>query len=382
MAAFGNRLGAPPVARVNGVRLPTVGRARMYVCGITPYDTTHLGHAATFVWADVASRVLGLAGASVEVCRNVTDIDDHLLAEARAGGVPWRSLAVQQTYRFDRDMTELGVPRPSYEPRSYDHVDDVIALAAELLTDGAAYERNASVYFRAGDILERAGLTREEAIALAGERGGHPDDPDKDDPLDAAVWQRSTGDEPAWDSPWGRGRPGWHAECTAMALATFGPTVDLHVGGADLAFPHHAYEAAQAEAYTGVVPFARAWMHVGSVLFGGRKMAKSDNNLVFVHDLLERWPPGVIRLLVLSRRWQDAWEFEEAQLRAAAAELESLYHYQAKAGGSEAAAREVGLALLDDLDVPRALATAKAAGGQVQRDLVSFLGLDYPTTWW
>jgi cysteinyl-tRNA synthetase len=348
----------------------------VYVCGITPYDTTHLGHAATFVWADVAARVLRSAGVQVEVCRNVTDIDDHLLAEAKAEGVPWRSLAAQQTYRFERDMAELGVPKPTYEPRSFDHVDDVIALAAELIASGAAYARNRSVYFRADGILERAGLSREEAVALAAERGGHPDDPDKDDPLDAAVWQRSIGDEPAWVSPWGKGRPGWHAECTAMALATFGPSIDLHAGGADLAFPHHAYEAAQAEAYSGVAPFARAWMHVGSVMVDGRKMAKSARNLVFVHDLLERWPPGAVRLLIMSRRWQEPWEFDESELRRAAADLERLWHYDAKPGDTEAAAREVRVALLEDLDVSRALSIARDAGGQVQRDLVSFLGLN------
>ncbi len=364
------------MARVGGVRLPTMARARVYVCGITPYDTTHLGHAATFVWADVAARVLRSVGTRVEVCRNVTDIDDHLLAEARAEGVPWRSLAVQHTYRFERDMTELGVPRPSYEPRSFDHVDDVIALADELIARGAAYLRNRSVYFRADGILERAGLARDEALALAGERGGHPDDPDKDDPLDAAIWQRSTGDEPAWESPWGQGRPGWHAECTAMALAVFGPSIDLHAGGADLAFPHHAYEAAQAEAFTGVEPFARAWMHVGSVMVDGRKMAKSARNLVFVHDLLERWPPGAVRLLILSRPWREPWDFDEAQLERAAAELEGLWHYDPKPGVTEAAAQEVGQALLDDLDVVRAVTIAREAGGQVQRDLVSFLGLN------
>jgi L-cysteine:1D-myo-inositol 2-amino-2-deoxy-alpha-D-glucopyranoside ligase len=189
-------------------------------------------------------------------------------------------------------MAALGVVRPTYEPRSRDYIDEVIALTQELLAQGAAYARNGSVYFRGADVAHGAGLDRDRAIALAREHGGHPDDPVKDDPLDEALWQRSVGDEPAWPSPWGLGRPGWRAECTAMSLATFGPTVDLHVGGADLAFPHHAYETAQAEAYTGVRPFARAWMHVGSVLVDGQKMAKSAANLVYVRDVLERFPPG------------------------------------------------------------------------------------------
>ncbi len=368
-------LGSAPSLRIGDTPLPVLGSARVYVCGITPYETTHVGHAATFVWADVAARVLRLAGATVEVCRNVTDVDDHILIQAKRDGVPWRSLAIQETYRFERDMAQLGVVRPTYEPRSRDYVDEVIALSAHLLSNGAAYERNGSVYFRGADVASRAGLDRASAMELARQRGGHPDDPDKDDPLDAALWQRSAGSEPAWPSPWGPGRPGWHAECTAMSLATFGPTVDLHVGGEDLAFPHHAYEAAQAEAFTGVRPFARAWMHVGSVLVDGEKMAKSTGNLVYVHDVLDRYPPGALRLLILSRPWSEAWEFDEAGLEQAASDLESLWRYGAEPGDRDDAEHEVAIALLDDLDVPRALAMAKQSGGQVLRDLVALLGL-------
>jgi cysteinyl-tRNA synthetase len=368
-------LGPAPALRLGADRVPVLGRARMYVCGITPYETTHVGHGATFVWADVAARVLRLAGCTVDVCRNVTDVDDHLLQQAQRTGVPWRSLATQETYRFERDMAALGVVRPTFEPRSRDYVDDVIALTLELVARGAAYERNGSVYFRGDGVAERAGVDRARAIELARERGGHPDDPDKDDPLDAALWQRSAGDEPAWPSPWGQGRPGWHAECSAMCLATLGCTVDVHAGGADLEFPHHAYEAAQAEAYTGVRPFARAWMHVGSVLVAGEKMAKSAGNLVYVHDVLDRFPPGALRLLILSRPWAEPWEFDEAGLEQSAEELENLWRYGAASGDRDVAGHEVALALLDDLDVPRALDAAKSAGGQVLRDLVALLGL-------
>jgi cysteinyl-tRNA synthetase len=346
----------------------------MYVCGITPYDTTHVGHAATFVWADVAARILRLSGVEVDLCRNITDIDDHLLAGARDREVNWRSLAVQQTYRFERDMDDLRVARPTYEPRSYDFVGEVITLADRLVAAGVAYDRNGSVYFRGAGVHRTVELDRDEAIRLAAERGGHPDDPDKDDPLDAALWQRSIGDEPGWDSPWGRGRPGWHAECSAMALATLGPSIDIHAGGADLAFPHHAYEAAQAEAFSGVQPFARTWLHVGTVLIDGEKMAKSTGNLVLVNELLDRWSPGAIRLLILSRPWHQAWEFSEDDLDRAAGQLEQLWHYGATSGGN-AAAEEVQRALLDDFDVTRALEVAKEAGGQVLRDVVALLGL-------
>jgi cysteinyl-tRNA synthetase len=368
-------LGPALSPRVGESLLPVLGRARMYVCGITPYQTTHVGHAATFVWADVAARVLRLGGVTVDVCRNVTDIDDHLLIQAERDGVNWRSLASQEAYRCERDMAQLGVIRPTYEPRSRDYVDEVIVLGAHLVSTGAAYERNGSVYFRGHDVASRTGLHRAEAIELLRMRGGNPDDPDKDDPLDAALWHRSEGDEPAWPSPWGPGRPGWHAECTAMSLATFGPTVDLHVGGEELAFPHHAYEALQAEAFTGVRPFARAWMHIGSVLVEGEKMAKSTGNLVYVNDVLDRFPPAALRLLILSRHWSEPWEFDEAGLERAAAELENLGRYRAASGDPDVAEHEVATALLDDLDIPRALTLAKEAGGHVLTDVVALLGL-------
>ncbi len=365
------------VVQIGGTRLPILGTGRIYVCGITPYDTTHLGHAATFVWADLAARVLRLTGHPVEVCRNITDVDDHLLTEAKEQGVPWKSLATQQSYRFERDMDLLGLVHPAFEPRSHDHVDGVTGLAVELLARGLAYERNGSVYFRGDTVHQSVGLSREEAMSLATERGGHPDDPNKDDPLDAALWVHSIGDEPAWPSPWGPGRPGWHAECTAMALTTFGATMDLHVGGADLAFPHHAYEAAQAEAFTGVRPFARSWMHVGTVMVGGEKMAKSTGNLVFVHDMLERWSAAAIRLLILSRRWHASWELDESELDRAESELEELRVVKAKSGGSAAATKEVRRALFDDLDLQQALAVAKEEGGQLLHDLTHLLGLQY-----
>ena len=373
---------AQGVVQIGGIRLPLLGTGRVYVCGITPYDTTHLGHAATFVWADMAARVLRLTGNPVDVCRNITDVDDHLLVQAKAEGVSWKSLATQQSYRFERDMDLLGISRPAFEPRSHDHVDGVIALVMELLVRGFAYERNGSVYFGGGAVHESAGLSREEATSLATERGGHPDDPNKEDPLDAALWVRSIGDEPAWQSPWGPGRPGWHAECTAMALTTFGPTVDLHAGGADLLYPHHAYESAQAEAFTGVRPFARSWMHVGTVMAGGRKMAKSTGNLVFVHDLLERWSPVAIRFLILSRQWNESWEFDESGLDRAESELEELRGLEARPGGSDAAHAEVRRALFENLDLPLALAVAKETHGEVLHSLTRLLGLQYVERRW
>jgi cysteinyl-tRNA synthetase len=367
------------VLRLGGRAVPVVGRARVYVCGITPYDTTHLGHAATFVWGDVAARVLRYAGVDVEVCRNVTDVDDVLDAAAARAGSRFDSFAAVQQFRFDRDMTALGVRRPDHEPRAHNHVEQVVALAEALLEAGAAYERDGSVHFRGAAVPARAGLDASTARALAREFGEDLDD-GREHWADVAVW-RSAGPgagttEPAWPSPWGEGRPGWHAECAAMALTTFGPAMDLHVGGADLRFPHHAYEAAMAEAVTGVTPFARAWMHVGTVQVAGEKMAKSAGNLVLVSDVVESHAPAVLRLLLIDRHWAEPWDYEPSALDGAAARLERLYAAAARGtDGAASATREVSVALSGDLDVPAALAVAETDGGGAARLALSVLGL-------
>ncbi len=364
--------------------VPVVGRARVYLCGITPYDTTHLGHAATFVWGDVAARVLRQAGVDVEVCRNVTDVDDVLDAAAASAGSRFDTFAAVQQFRFDRDMAALGVRRPTHEPRAHNFVPQVEALAAALLEAGAAYERGGTVWFRGAGVAARAGLDATTARALAVEFGedldgvGTPGG--RDDWADVAVW-RAAGPgagttEPAWPSPWGDGRPGWHAECAAMALTTFGPALDLHVGGADLRYPHHAYEAAMAEAVTGVTPFARAWMHIGIVRVGGEKMAKSAGNLVLVGDVVEQYPPAVLRLLLIDRPWAQPWDFEPAGLDRAADRLERLYAAAARGtDGSPSATQAVTAALSANLDVPAALAVAETDGGAAARLALSVLGL-------
>src|SRR5581483_1773398 len=217
----------PTGVTIAGQRLELLDRARIYACGITPYDVTHLGHAATFVWIDALGRTLRLLGVQPDVCRNVTDVDDVLDAAARRAGAAYDEFAAIQQFQFDRDMAALGVRSPEHEPRAHRYVEQVIRLASGLLSAGVAYSRGGSVYFRGHGVASRAGLDAGEALRLAAEYGGRPDDQAKDDPLDAAVWQASEPDHPAWDSPWGPGRPGWHAECAAMAMSVFGPAVDL-----------------------------------------------------------------------------------------------------------------------------------------------------------
>jgi L-cysteine:1D-myo-inositol 2-amino-2-deoxy-alpha-D-glucopyranoside ligase len=359
--------------RLAGASLPLVGHARLYVCGITPYDVTHLGHAATFVWADLAASVLRAAGVEVTTCRNVTDVDDVLTEAAGVRGRDTGEFALYQEYLFDKDMTALGVTRPGHEPRARHHVVQVRQLAAALLAGGHAYTRDGYVYFRGADAVRRSGLSPQRTRELSAEYGDDPGDPRRADPADVPVWRPSTAGQPAWPSPWGPGRPGWHAECAAMALTVLGGSVDILAGGADLAFPHHAYQAAMVEAATSVTPFARARLHVGTVHQDGAKMAKSTGNLTLVADVLRDHAPAAVRLLLLDRPWREPWEYRPADLSAAATKLEGLYAAAGRPSG--AAAGEVVDALLDDLDVPRAMEIALTGGGEAARKLIRTLSL-------
>jgi cysteinyl-tRNA synthetase len=366
----------PASLRLGGTRLSLVDTARVYSCGITPYDVTHLGHAAAFVWVDVLSRVMRSTGVEPQLCRNVTDVDDVLLAAAERAGSHFDSFASVQQFRFDQDMKALNVAAPQFAPRARRHIGQVIRLAAALLEAGSAYQRGGSVYFRGGATPDRAGISRDRALQLAAEYGDQPGDPAKDDALDVAVWRSSTDAEPGWSSPWGPGRPGWHAECAAMSLSVFGPAVDVHCGGADLRFPHHACQAAMAEAVTGVTPYARARFLVGVVQVNGAKMAKSTGNLVLVGDVLRSYPAAALRLCLIDRPWAQSWEYEAQQLDVASARLDRLYQAAGRSGGSqEPAAMKIAEVLRDDLDVPAALAIAEEAGGAAARSLIAVLGL-------
>ncbi len=374
--------------RLNGIALPVVGRARLYVCGITPYDVTHLGHASTYLWTDLAVRVWRSIGVTVEVARNITDVDDAMFAEARRVGMPYDQVAAISRFAFDRTMTALGVRPPDHEPTARASVTHVIELGQALLAAEHAYLRDGTVYARTADAAARVGLSPDEAVKLAAEFNDDPDDPGRDDPLDVAVWRAGGADvhgtagtgqtRVSWPSPWGPGRPGWHAECAAMVLNTFGSSVDLHAGGEDLRFPHHAVETLLAEQATGVEPFARAWLQVGVVRVGGLRMSKSLRNLTLVDDLLERHSPAAVRLLCLGRRWQDAWDYDEAAFDQVEATVDELYTAAGRTGSTAdqaLAVAAVDAALSDDLDVPRALALALDSGGAAARRLIDVVGL-------
>ena len=373
----GQRVGAlpgrPDVMTIEGRIVPVVGTARIYVCGITPYDVTHLGHAATFVWADVLASVMASTGVQTNVCRNVTDVDDVLIDAARARGAYYDELSVTQEASFEHSMRSLQVATPAVQPRARHYVESVQQLAQALLERGAAYEREGTVWFRGEAVAEAASIPREEARRLCAAYGDDPDDPAKDAPFDVPVWRSSSDDDPAWPSPWGWGRPGWHAECAAMALAVHGSSVDVLVGGEDLAFPHHAYQAAMVTAVTQVAPFARSSLHVGEVRIAGEKMAKSTGNLVLVDDLLESTTPAAIRLLLLSRAYDESWDFAPAQLQDAEAHLQRLR--AAATRPSDAGGETVMAALRDGLDVLTALAVAERDGGEAARRAIAVLRL-------
>jgi cysteinyl-tRNA synthetase len=363
---------------LDGSLLPLPGRARIYACGITPYDVTHLGHAATFVWVDTLARILRSAGTEVVLCRNVTDVDDVLLEAASRAGSPYDRFAAIQQFYFDRDMAALGVAEPTLQPRAHTFIGQVIALATGLLARGDAYQRDGSVYFSGAATAGQSGLDPETALRSSAEYGDRPDDPAKENPFDVVMWQAvrdTSADVVAWPSPWGPGRPGWHAECAAMALHAFGPAIDVHAGGADLSFPHHAYQAALSERFSGVTPFARARLEVGIVTLDGAKMAKSTGNLVLVSDLLTRYPAAAVRLLILDRAWAETWDYQPADLAAAAGRLEVLQAAAGRPDSSAAAVDAVRAALADDLDVPSAMAIAEESGGQAARVLGTLLGL-------
>jgi L-cysteine:1D-myo-inositol 2-amino-2-deoxy-alpha-D-glucopyranoside ligase len=273
-------------------------RMTIYVCGITPYDSAHIGHAFTYVHFDVLARYLRSLGVEVVHAQNVTDVDDDILRVAEERGEDFMELGRRETAAFEREMRAIGVQPPTHTPRATGFVPDMIDEVRALVEAGCGYERDGTVYFRvAADpgYGRLSGLTREEMLPLAAERGGHPEDPNKDDPLDFVLWQRSAPGEPWWDSPWGRGRPGWHIECSTMARRLLGQPVDVHGGGTDLIFPHHESELAQAEGVPGRPrPFVRQWMHTGTVHMDDEKMSKSLGNLVFVRAgrLRPRGRPG------------------------------------------------------------------------------------------
>lgn len=347
-------------------------RATLYVCGITPYDATHLGHAATYIAFDLLHRAWLDAGLEVTYASNVTDVDDPLLERAAATGVDWEQLAADQTALFAEDMTTLGVLAPHTYLGAVETIPTIAATVALLLERGLAYRvpNEASAGGDApelGDVYADinadphfgsvAGLDHDETVALFAERGGDPDRPGKRDPLDPALWRRERPGEPSWPGgPLGAGRPGWHIECTVIAEQALGSSFDVQGGGRDLVFPHHEMSTAHARALGG--EGARVHMHTGMVGLGGEKMSKSLGNLVLVSELRRQGvDPMAVRLAVLAHHYRDDWQWEDSVLAQAQARLERWRAAVSGNGGPdpESTVAAIRASLAADLDAPGAL---------------------------
>jgi L-cysteine:1D-myo-inositol 2-amino-2-deoxy-alpha-D-glucopyranoside ligase len=349
----------------------------MYTCGITPYDATHLGHAATFISYDILQRRLIDRGHTITCVRNVTDVDDPLFAKARELGVHYLDLAAGEEARFERDMVALNALPVASTPRASSAIPDIRGFIGMVLDRGYAYQAGGSVYFDVSKYESFGALSHyseAEMIELAKKRGGQVDDPHKRNPLDFVLWHPSAPDEPSWDTMWGSGRPGWHIECSALALRELGTTIDLHGGGADLIFPHHECERAQSEAATGE-PFVTHWMHTALIAKDGEKMSKSLGNLVFVDKLRTEYDPMAIRLALIEHHYRTEWEWDDELMPRNTARLEA---WRAAADGSPSdVLDEVRRRLDDDLDSPGAVAAvdAAAARGEATRASAELLGL-------
>ena len=335
--------------------------ARMYVCGITPYDATHMGHAFTYVTFDVINRVWRDARHDVHYVQNVTDIDDPLLERAVQTGQDWREIADRETALFREDMAALNVIPPQDYIGAVESIPSVAEYVQELQSLGAVYSVDSDLYFRVRrdpDFGAVANLDDAAMLAIFAERGGDPDRPGKEDPLDCLVWQSARPDEPAWDTPLGHGRPGWHIECAAIALDHLGMTIDVQGGGTDLAFPHHEMSASEAQVLRGAYPFARHYVHSAMVGWQGHKMSKSRGNLVFVSALRHAdVDPMAIRLALLAHHYRTDWAWTEQGMEGAVGRLALWRAAVAGTSGPDAAPviERVRGALADDLCTPAAL---------------------------
>lgn len=339
----------------------------LYVCGVTPYDTTHLGHARTYLLFDILGRHVAHLGARVDYVQNITDVDESILKRAAELDVSYKELGDRYIGIYLEDVAAMGLLPAREYPRATGSIEQMQELIRRLVADGIAYEADGDVFFRTktrSSFGELSRLPREEMLKVeATQDGSTVDDPRKEDALDFVLWKRSAPGEPSWDSPWGPGRPGWHIECSTLALQFLGPQIDIHGGGSDLVYPHHECEIAQSEAVTGREPFARFWVHVAMVRLDGEKMSKSGGNMVFVRDLLRSYSPDALRLYLLSTHYREPLDFDERALarqqRVAGTIAEAASTPVRSASTPDAELADViadfDRALDDDLDTPRAV---------------------------
>lgn len=309
----------------------------MYVCGVTVYDDCHIGHAMSYVIFDVIRRYLQFKGYKVKYVQNFTDIDDKIIDRAQQLGTPALELAEKYISEYFKDMDALNIERADIYPRATEEIPKIIEIVQGLITNGHAYESEGSVYFRVKSFSGYGKLAHQDLDDMMSRSCST--ESEKEDPLDFVLWKAAKPGEPSWSSPWGEGRPGWHIECSAMALKYLGDSLDIHGGGQDLIFPHHENEITQSEAFTGVVPFVRYWLHNGLLQLGEDKMSKSLGNLITVKEALERYSPDAIRLFILGSHYRSPLTYSEETLEAAETGMERLR--QATKGEGEAGAKAV-----------------------------------------
>jgi cysteinyl-tRNA synthetase len=367
------------------------GPVGLYVCGVTPYDTGHLGHAFTYVSFDVLHRYLEYLGYQVTYVQNLTDVDDDMLRKARELHEDYLELGNRNLTTFLAEMAALNWLPPDHLTRATQHIPQMQELIGRLLANGNAYVADGHVYYWIASrpqFGELSHLPREAMLPIANERGNVPDMPGKRDPLDFVLWQPSASDEPSWPSPWGPGRPGWHIECSAMSMAYLGAQFEIHGGGQDLIFPHHEAEIAQSEGGSGRRPFVRYWLHAGMLSYESEKMSKSLGNLVLVRDLLASYSGDAIRHYLVSHHYREAIDFDEADLDASATQaallrracrlaedLEPLASTLAEPGALDPQVAEHRQRFLeamdDDLNTPAALPELHALAGLCRREVAA-----------
>ncbi len=337
---------------------------RLYTCGVTPYDTTHVGHAACFLAYDILQRRLRDLGHETRCVRNITDVDDSILQKAREKGIHYLDLAAAEVSKFDKDMALLGELPLFSAPRATSAIPEILGFINMVLESGHAYQAGGAVYFDVSSFPKFGSISNYSSTKMheyTAERGGNVEDPNKRNALDFVLWQPSLTDEPSWESLWGPGRPGWHIECSALCMREHqSSSIELHGGGEDLIFPHHECEAAQSEAATGE-PLAKRWMHVSYVKLGGIKMSKSLGNLEYVSRLVDKgWDPMAIRLSVVQHHYRDGWEWHDQLMPDAALRLESWR----SVGVGTGALDEVRACLDNDLHTPSAVAAMDRAAAR------------------
>ena len=346
---------------------------KMYVCGVTPYSSTHIGHALSYVAFDVLRRYLEYLGFDVRHVQNFTDVDDKIILRAQEQGIEPTELAETYIEDFFRTMDALNIRRAHVYPRATEEIGPIIETIGKLVSSGHAYAAGGDVFFR---VENSNGYGKLSHRTLEGMQAGSriEIDENKEHPMDFALWKSARSGEPSWESPWGPGRPGWHIECTSMSMTYLGESLDIHGGGQDLVFPHHENEIAQSEASTGVVPFSRYWVHNGLLRLGGDKMSKSLGNLVSVEEALERFSPDTIRLYFLSSHYRSPLSYTDGGCAAMERSLERLRHALERDGASqgdgldaEPYRRQFFEAMDDDLNTPRALAALFDLAREINR---------------